>query len=363
MQGVYNYGSALQTYATVTALEKLGHDVEIVDYYPARMRNYGSLKQLYRDALPFHPKWKCFVIAVVKYPSMDSLKKVFRPFREKFFNMTIKYESNEELIDNPPVADCYCTGSDQVWNDFLDGGFDKAYFLNFAPQGLKKIALAASFGRDDISQDELSPVKNLLEQYDAISVREESGLSILGNINVPLKECILDPTFLLKADEWKSLAEPIKEKDYILVYQLHEDSITADAAIAIGNISGKKVIRISTDRLKRIKEGKTVFFPTIGEFISYIKNADLVVTDSFHATAFSIMFGTQFVSISWKMFNDRIKTILRKTGLENRFASTVNSALIVAAQDADFSQAFALLERERDKVNHYINEALQAGDI
>ena len=182
MQGVYNYGSALQTYASQKILTELGCEVEIIDYYPNRMRNYGSLKQLYTDAKPFHKnRWKCMVIGICKYPSMIKLKKVFEPFAEKYFNKTRVYNSNIELCSNPPVADVYCTGSDQVWNDYLEGTFDKSYFLNFVPNQTHKIAFSASFGRDDLRHEELAPVRNLLEQYNAISVREESGKKILKN--------------------------------------------------------------------------------------------------------------------------------------------------------------------------------------
>ena len=359
MQGVYNYGSALQTYATISTLKKLGYDIEVVNYFPNRMRNYGSLKQIYRDALPFHSKWKCILISLVKYPSMVSLKKIFLPFQRKYFNLTKRYETNEELIANPPEADVYCTGSDQVWNDYLEGEFDKAYFLDFAPSDAKRISIAASFGRDNITPDQLEPVSDFLRRYSAITVRENSGLEILKHIDVPTKECVLDPTFLLLLDEWNKLSEPIHEQNYILVYQLHEDSIASEAAIAIGQRLNKKVIRISTDRLKRIKSGKTILFPKVEEFISYIRDADLVVTDSFHATAFSLITKTDFVSISWKMFNDRIGTILRKVGLENRCAHTVEEAIDITNNKIEYTVVQDILSRERVRTINFIREALQ----
>ncbi|SET02216.1 Polysaccharide pyruvyl transferase [[Clostridium] aminophilum] len=354
MHAVYNYGSALQTYATITALQRMGHEVEVINYFPKRMRQYGTIKQIYRDALPFHSKWKCLVIAFAKYPSMRELKKVFVPFSSTHFNMTRKYETNTELTTNVPIADCYCTGSDQVWNDYLEGEFDLAFFLNFAPEGSKRVALAASFGRDDISQDELLPVKKLLNRYSAISVREESGVEILKDVQIPIKECVLDPTFLLSFDDWTKFAVPIPETGYILVYQLHEDSIASEAAIAIGKRLNKQVIRISTDRLKRIRGGKTVFFPKVEEFVSYIFNADLIVTDSFHATAFSIILKKQFVSIEWKMFNDRIQTILRKTKLSDRSVGSVEEAVNISSKKIEFSEASRLIEIEKEKLQEFI---------
>lgn len=359
MQGVYNYGSALQTYASQKVLTKIGYEVEIVDYYPNRMRNYGSLKQLYTDAKPFHKNaLKCMIIAMCKYPSMCKLKKVFVPFSEKYFKKTIAYNSNFELCENPPLAEVYCTGSDQVWNDYLEGEFDKSYFLNFAPKEAKKIAFSASFGRDNISADELKNVKELLEQYNAISVREESGLKILNSIDVEKKKCVLDPTFLLKKEEWLSLAMPIKEKGYILVYKLHEDSITSEIAREIAKRTGKKIIRLSSDYLKRIKGGTTIVAPKVEEFISYIANASLVVTDSFHATAFSLNLNVPFVSVKWKMFNDRIETILSKVKLSERSVSTVQEALKIYNTEIDFEDTNRFLEKEVMDTNCFLKEVL-----
>ena len=359
MQSVYNYGSALQAYATDTFLKKKGHEVEFVDYYPKRMRNYGSLKQLYIDAKPFHKKvWKCIAVSLVKYPSMKALKKVFLPFGEKYIPKSKMYNSLEELKSNPPMADVYCTGSDQVWNDYLEGRFDKAYFLDYAPADKKRIAYSASFGREDISDDELKPVKDLLEKYSAISVREDSGLEMLENIDVPFKQCVLDPTFMLSKEEWNKLAEPVKESGYILVYKLHEDSIASEVALEMGRKMNKPVIRISTDYFKRIKGGKTIVAPKVQEFVSYIANADFVVTDSFHATAFSISFNVPFVSVKWSMFNDRIGTVLRKFKLEDRHISTVDEAVKVSENKIDFDKVNALVEAEREKTEEFLDKAL-----
>ena len=359
LQGVYNYGSALQTYASQKVLTNLGCEVEIVDYYPNRMRNYGSLKQLYTDAKPFHKNaWKCMAIAMCKYPSMIKLKKVFVPFTGKYFHKTMVYNSNLELRQNPPVADVYCTGSDQVWNDYLEGTFDESYFLNFAPDQAKKIAFSASFGRDDIHCEELAPVRELLEKYSAISVREESGLKILSDIDVKNKKCVLDPTFLLSKKDWMSLAIPVEETNYILVYKLHEDSLTSEVALAIAHQTGKKVIRMSSDYLKRIKNGKTIVAPKVEEFISYIANASIVVTDSFHATAFSLNLNVPFISVKWKMFNDRIETILHKVGLENRSVSTIEDALKVYDEKIDFQKTNQYLKKESDDTIQFLKEAL-----
>lgn len=359
MQGVYNYGSVLQTYATKIYLEKKGYDVEFIDYYPGRMKNYGSISQLFRDANTFHHSAvKSAIISCVKYCSIPTLKRAFTPFAAKHFLKTEKFESNEEIKKNPPKADVYCTGSDQVWNDYLESGFDSTYFLDFAPSGAKKIAFSASFGRDDIKPEELQPIQKYLNEYDAISVREESGLKTLADTPVDLKECVLDPSFMMTGEEWKELAPDIPERDYILVYKLHEDSIASEAALEIGKHEGKPVIRISLDYMKRIKGGKTVVAPEVTKFISYIANADLVVTDSFHATAFSINLNVPFVSIQWKMFNDRIGTILKKMNLSDRRATSVEEVLTIYRKKIDFDEVNMRLDHERKLTDEFMEKAL-----
>ena len=359
MHGVYNYGSALQTYATKSYLERKGHEVEIIDYYPGRMRHYGSISQLFRDANTFHHNAvKSAIISCVKYCSIPKLKRAFIPFATEHFLKTDKFESNEEIKKNPPKADVYCTGSDQVWNDYLERGFDSTYFLDFAPEEAKKIAFSASFGRDDIKPEELKTIQKYLNKYNAISVREDSGLQALTGTPVDLKACVLDPSFMLTGEEWKKLAPIISEKGYILVYKLHEDSIASEAALEIGKREGKPVIRISLDYMKRIKGGKTVVAPEVTKFISYIANADLVVTDSFHATAFSINLNVPFVSIQWKMFNDRIGTILKKTNLCERRAASVEEALMIYREKIDFDDVNMRLDHERELTDEFMEKAL-----
>ena len=361
MQAVYNYGSALQTYATQRLFCNMGYEVDIIDYYPKRMRNYGSLKQIYTEVKPFHKKvWKSAIVSMLKYPSMRKQKVVFQAFAEKYYRKTKPYYSNEELCDDPPVADIYCTGSDQVWNDYLEeGNFDRAYFLDFAPTGKKKISYAASFGRHDITKEELKPVHDLLEDYQAISVREESGLTILKEVDCSIKECVLDPTFLLGREEWMELSFPVKENGYILVYQLHEETAVSEAAMQISKKTGKQVIRLSSDFFKRFPGGKTIVAPKIEEFISYIAKADLVVTDSFHATAFSVNMNIPFVSLKWKMFNDRIETILENTGLSERSVRTAEEALMIYAKPIDYTYVNEKLNALRVKSKSYLKIALE----
>lgn len=365
MQGVYNYGAVLQTVATCQVVRSLGSEPTVVDYNPPRMNDYGSLKQIYQEAMRFHhAPLKCMVIALLKYPAMKKAKKVFQTFCKAYIPLSRSYKNIKELKECPPEADIYMTGSDQVWNPFFEGGvFDEAYFLCYAPDDKKKVSFASSFGQDHLDVHDckqFASIKKYLRRYDAISVREESGLNILKDIPVP-KEAVLDPTLFLRKEAWKKYMTPIREKNYILIYQLHESTFVSELARRIGEKTGKKVIRISTDYFKRIKGGKTAVVPSVGEFLSYFKSADLVVTDSFHGTAFSINFRIPFISVPSDRFNSRINNILHKTGLEKQLAKDVNHGLTLldASWNIDWAAVDQKLEEERTKSMEFVRAFMQ----
>lgn len=362
MHMINNYGSVLQTYATCEMFRSVGIEPEIIDYYPERLLNYGSLKQLYVDAKPFHHNMlKCLIVALVNWPSYKLQNRVFKPFIRKYIPMSRKYESFDDLKDNPPAADIYCTGSDQVWNNYLDSKkqFDKAYFLEFlSEKNIKRIAYSASFGRSDFNKGELIQIEQFLKEYDFVSVREKSGLSVLKKANINSGRCCLDPTFMVPREKWNELAVKIKLEKYILVYQLHEDSLTSDIAIKLGKELGYEVVRISTALHRRIHGGKTILIPTVGEFISYIQHASLVVTDSFHATAFSINLNVPFISVKWKMFNDRIESILDITGLHNRLVSNYQEAKEAVTIEPNYAIVNSKLEKAKENSWRYFNQAI-----
>ena len=361
MHMINNYGSVLQTYATCEMFRMVGIEPEIIDYYPERLVGYGSLKQLYIDAKPFHKNAiKCLIVAAVNWPSYKLQNRVFKPFIRKHIPLSNRYESMSELESKPPVADIYCTGSDQVWNNFLDANkqFDRAYFLDFGDRKTKRISYAASFGRSDFSDEEKKIINTYLQRYDAISTRDKTGLNIIEKSGVGLQQCCLDPTFMIPREKWTQLAEPIKQKNYILVYQLHEDSATSNIAIELGKELGIEVIRISTALHRRIHGGKTIMLPTVGEFVSYIQKATLVVTDSFHATAFSINLNVPFVSVKWKMFNDRIDTILDIAGLQYRSVKNVDEAKKASQKKIDYDEVNRRIATEKKKSFDFFERAI-----
>lgn len=196
---IVNYGSVLQAYATQEVLEKKGYDVEFIDYYPERMHMLGMLKRIKNKGDKFK---KSFIIRnvarIIMFPSYILRFKRFHSFIKEKLNLSnMVYKNDEDFIKNPPKADFYCTGSDQVWNSGWNEKIDHPFFLDFETNGKKCFAYAASFGKGKLEDWEKEETKELLKKYSNIAMREKSGVEILENLGIHNGINVLDPTLLL----------------------------------------------------------------------------------------------------------------------------------------------------------------------
>ncbi|ODA40297.1 polysaccharide pyruvyl transferase family protein [Desulfosporosinus sp. BG] len=357
---VYNYGSALQAYATIKYFERLGHEAEIIDYCPQRYLNYGSFKQIFNESqMHYDSVIKSAVVTVIKVPSYKMQKKVFDRFLGQYVPLTKTYYSEKELWEDTPIADVYCTGSDQVWNNFFIKDFERPFFLTFVPKDKKRIAYSASFGKSSLTKDELHKVEKDLQQYSAISVREQSGLDILIGIDVPIKTRVLDPTYMLIKKDWEQLANPLGEKEpFILVYQLHGDSKAAEYAVELSKVTGLKIIRLTNMLHQRMKGGSIRLLPTVNEFVSYINNAEYIVTDSFHGTSFSINLNKKFIVTYPSHFSNRLDNILNITELTDRVANSAEEAILISKKEIDYKKVNRLLTVQREITNDFMIKVL-----
>lgn len=344
---VSNYGSVLQAYALQTAIGKLGYESEIIDY----IRTDEDYKNI-SDTLIKKSSWNKNALSRLLYKSVQTpeyviMGKKFEIYRKGLIKLTEKrYSSSEELKNNPPAADIYCTGSDQVWGAIGNDEIDSAYFLDFAPSDKKKIAYAASFGKTSINTDNEKILKKWLDAYDCLTVREKSATDLIENLGIYNIRQVLDPTLLLDSSEWSTLIENNINKSYVLLYQLHSNPQMDNYAKLFAKKSGLKLIRLTPLFHRVFKSGKAVYLPTINEFLSYIKNAEFMITDSFHGTAFAINFNTQFIDILPDETKTRNQSILELTGLSHRILNSYNDFSFVENK-IDFSLANEKIAQER----------------
>lgn len=323
-----NYGSLLQTIATQKILEKAGHQVRIMDYVRRDETGIkGVLIQLRRKE-----KWnknpiKRLIYIMLRYPSEKIAEVKFSSMQRKYLSLTKRYTTCKELEEYAESSDSeiYMTGSDQVWGRVADKNYDPAYFLNFVPEGHKKISYAASFGKTALNEQALNEQKPFLLRYDYVTVREESAVKILEQLNIPCLGQVLDPTLLLTPEEWETMTAKNRKERYILVYQIHNNPEFGKYAKAFAKSTTLPLYRVSPSLHQIRRGGKLIYLPDIERFLSFIKGAEYIITDSFHGTAFAINFNKQFIEIlTDKQTETRNISLLKLTGLENRIIKDYN---------------------------------------
>lgn len=356
LQNVRNYGSVLQALATQKLFNDLGCDVDFINYTrknfktkKVRIKNYYKGKGLVaRIIFPF-----------ILYPTFLRQDYIFK----KFINLNLNVQkkevtTREDFSKLPLLSDIYCTGSDQTWNSEWNGGLLPELFLDFVPDDIPKIAYAASMGKEALGDWEKEETKKLLLRYNAISVRESSAVSIINNLGINNAIQVLDPTLQMSREFWMSQAPPKKEEPYILIYQLNTNKQFDEYAKEFARRKGLKLIRFCTRFDQLFKCGKSLLIPKVEDFISYIANAEYVITDSFHATAFSINLNTNFISVYPQEFGGRISSILELTGLKERHLANYNDYSFIDKPKIDFTYANEVLCNERKKAVNFLKQAL-----
>lgn len=345
---ISNYGSVLQAYATQRTLEKLGYSPICIDYY----RRDEQPDRLVPTRLICSP-WnanvlKRMVFLLTQTPVYRFADDRFAGYRKLLHMTGRRYASEQELRDDPPTADIYMTGSDQTWNAVTCGDLDPVYFLSFLGDESKKVSYAASFGKAVLSSDEKALIAPLLKRYDAITVREKSGCSLLAEMGLQGHQ-VLDPVLLLSQKEWAELIPQRECKErYILVYQLHPNKDFERFAAAFARRTGLKMYRISHCFHHAVRCGHFLCCPPPEEFLYYIQSAAYLLTDSFHGTAFAAALNTPFIDVLPKANSERISSLLQLIGHEERILTDYDDFSLVDRK-IDFQQVNEklLVERQR----------------
>lgn len=311
-----NYGATLQALATVKFFKDRNFDIEVIDYTPSSKRGFGKLGSTIKSINGNYAKKIC--VGIIKNFSYRKMSKSFNRNIDGLFPLSRKYDSIEELRKEPPIVDYYCTGSDQVWNNYYTKQFEEAFFLDFATDNKLCFSYSSSFGKSKFNNKELKEIDKKLKKYKFVTVREKDGLAILRRIGFEKAAQILDPTLMLNREQWNDYVTPnVKAKKYILVYQLHGSSNTIEIAKRFARERGLKIVKIST-MYHHLRFGvKNLMLPSFQEFLGYIKNADYVITDSFHGVAFSLIFKKKIGITLPENFSNRITSLLSQIEGEN----------------------------------------------
>lgn len=356
-----NYGSVLQTYALQCVLEKtFRQEVEILDFEPYRYTNRGLLKKLKYKSSKFKNPFLLLVARILIFPSYIKKNLIFWKYLKKKLNLSdIRFSTSDEAKGKFDDADVFCTGSDQVWNSHWNDGIDKTLFLDFAPKGKLCFSYAASFGLSELPEDEVATTKELLEKYEYISVREDSGIKILESLGRTDGVHVLDPTLLMTKEEWqRESSNKFLGRKYVLTYNLHHDPEIDKYAQTLAEEEGLKVYNISYNWHDIVRKGHLKWCPTVDNFLNLIENATYVVADSFHAVAFSIIFERQFISITPEVASSRITSILNLLGLGDRIVNKFTDTSKIK-ECVDYKRVKGVLNRERQQSLIYLKRVLE----
>lgn len=352
----HNYGAVLQAYALQKHLSSLGHTALIVDYCPQYLLTWYQ-KFYWRYWVAKSPSLCCRKIAF-EISNIITRKKRFKAFDDFITRKLNLYAFNPMKKQD---FDAYVFGSDQIWSPKICRNFDPIYFADF-PAAKKKrcISYAASMGKSTLSIDEKTFLRSKLENFTAISVREESLNQLLSPISSKRIQTVLDPTLLVNKIYLEVLASTkIPTNKYILIYQVVRNPDIYQIALKIAQEQNAQIIELASGIDIGYSQQpwlKLKFDSSPEEFVDYIKNAHCVVTSSFHGTALSIIFNKTFYTLKLNSHVDlRSHTLLTNLNLTERF---ITAEEYNAYSTIDYTEANVLLEKQKEESNKFLLNAL-----
>lgn len=304
---VYNHGASLQAYALSTYLRGQGCDVRIIDYKPYYLSGQYSLTAVNSPRWHHAPLRQLYLL--LKLPGRllrMRNKRRFDEFTARLPLTSTTYRSVEELRRNPPEADMYVAGSDQIWNPALPNGRDSAFYLSFGPSDTRRISYAASFSSGEIPSRLETSLHHHLRHMDDISVREHSGVDILGRLGYE-GITVCDPVWLLPPEAWLELACGSQLTDlperYLLAIDLEGAGAVESDALSKARSHHLPVISLG----HKVKGSRHIADAGPMDFVRLISRAEAVVTNSYHGMSFACMFDVPLtVTMRTDMSNERI---------------------------------------------------------
>lgn len=339
-----NFGASLQSYAHYTMIKKMGLNIEILNFKRNKLSTCQKIKFYLERG------------------------KNFEKYNNKFLNLTKETYSIEELKELNKKFDIFIVGSDQVWRYKYLKEKIKHYFFDFVDDNKKKIAYAASFGVDYWEGDQklTEDIKSLIKRFDHISVREESGINICKNtFGIDNVVCVLDPTLMISKEDYQPILDDWKDKSHLkkkyIAHMLLDD--TKELKKESQNIADylKSDINYIKGKSFKIFGKEITFYNKVSQWLTYLKDAELVITDSFHCTVFSLIFHKKFVVVANKTRGiARLETLLSKVGLQDRLFTDIKDVLKsgILDKEIDYNEVDKKLEVHRKYSMDFLKKAL-----
>ena len=358
----HNYGAVLQVYAMQEYLKSLGIDVEVINY---RIKEIDNVYKLYNVRRKDHKlirgikKTYKFIKVNISERWRIKRRENFEYFINNVLNTTKAYYTLAEIQKDFLQYDILIAGSDQIWNVELTKGFKPAYFLEFGNKDARRISYAASLGNDELPEKYIVFYKRYLENFDFISVREESMKELLKDVTDKPITRVIDPTLLLDKDKYDNIKidTKFKGKDYIYVHFIGKDEKTYEMADKMSRMLKLPIVH---NREKGLFEHELSgeFNERPEQFISVIENAKYIVTNSFHTTVFALIYEKDFITIPHIKRPARMQNLLEIAGLSNHLVEDVRIMPKLETLKIDYKDVKKRLLEERKGSIEFLNNAI-----
>ena len=370
-----NYGQLIQCWALQQNLRNQGYEPYLIRYTLKRpkknkvKRIKAFVKKCVADFL--------YVTGLIHilhlqnklqtWTNVDLHTRRLQDFRRQHIVGSKIYYSVAELKTDPPEADVYITGSDQVWNYFMDKEHLPVFFLQFGNEQTKRISYAASIGHAEFPEDLQPEVKRYLDKFDAISIRETSAVPMFKKLGYEVAS-VLDPTMLLHVEDYLCLIKNEQSKEGVFIYSMNYDSRDSIPFDAIKQYALKKNLPIVVTPgtgwvyASELFEDVEYCYASLPQWICNISKAKLVVTASFHGIVFSIIFHRPFIYTPLEgLFSDannRVLDLLSLLGLEQRVVTDEDSFERAIGSDIDWNLIEERLDNQRKLSSEFLQKAI-----
>ncbi len=357
-----NYGSILQSYALQTAVDRLGkgsYEAVILDYCPKERLDYDPLN-------PFRHLWdrdeETRRMVELSMPAIRENYEKLERFVHTYYRLSGGKYTADNLNDSLEAErlDGYICGSDAIWCVREMKGFDDGFFANVdAMRNSHTITYAASFQNADYTAEELETLKERLKNFRAISVREDTYLDFIRAHTAAPVHVSLDPTLLLPAEHYEDLmTERLIQEPYLLLYSRRYDRDMQEHAERQAAERGLKLVEISI-RATNAEKGHRMFYEAgVEEFLSLVRHAEYVVTNSFHGAIFSILFHREFAAYLRELCDTKVEYLLKSLELEDHLLAGRGGS--GRPPEIDYRRVDELLRLRREQSSAYLRNVLVA---
>jgi hypothetical protein len=302
-----NYGALFQACGLYSFLTKLGHDVSFVTLEQRKQKN--------KSLIVIAKEWVKKILMLPHAAQFSTREKKFREFAKETQNQII-YKDREALFANPPQADIYISGSDQVWNPL---SMHEDLFLAYVPKGGRKISYAASMGNEKIPAHNKEQFAKYISDFASISVREDTVINIVKSFTDKPVYQHVDPVFLKSHSDWEKLEVPYKKlrfKRYILTYIIEWNNNFNKKLKELKKETGLPIVSINLGNMKKVCADQTIYDASPCEFLYLLHNCECMVSTSFHGVAMSLVYNKPFLPLIGSDKPTRIQSLMRHFGID-----------------------------------------------